>query len=60
MYFNGAFFHKLSHSWIPTVRESTMAADYQKKLYIFGGIGSEVMGDLIEYEIPTGRFRELK
>jgi len=37
-----------------------MAADYLKKIYIFGGIGSEVMGDLIEYEIPTGRFREIK
>lgn len=27
---------------------------------MFGGIGSEVMGDLIEYEIQTGKFREIK
>ncbi|CAD8082197.1 unnamed protein product [Paramecium sonneborni] len=60
MYFNGAYFSKQSHSWIPTIRENTMAADYQKKIYIFGGIGSEVMGDLIEYEIQTGKFQEIK
>ncbi|CAD8175841.1 unnamed protein product [Paramecium pentaurelia] len=60
MYFNGAFFSKLQHSWIPTIRENTMAADFQNKIYMFGGIGSEVMGDLIEYEIQTKKFREIK
>ncbi|CAD8100009.1 unnamed protein product [Paramecium sonneborni] len=60
MFYNGAFFTKLEHTWIPTVRENTMAADYQKKIYIFGGIGSEVFGDMIEYEIQFGKFRELK
>jgi hypothetical protein len=29
-----------------------MAADNFKKVYIFGGIGSEVLCDLIEYDIP--------
>lgn len=37
-----------------------MAADYLKRIYIFGGIGSEVFGDMIEYEIQFGKFRELK
>ncbi|CAD8088588.1 unnamed protein product [Paramecium primaurelia] len=60
MYFNGAFFTKLQHTWVPTIRENTMAADFQKKIYMFGGIGSEVMGDLIEYEIQTSKFREIK
>ena len=60
MIYNGAFFTKLEHTWIPTVRENTMATDYQKKIYIFGGIGSEVFGDMIEYEINFGKFRELK
>ncbi|CAD8093348.1 unnamed protein product [Paramecium sonneborni] len=60
LYFNGAFFSKLQHNWIPTIRENTMAADYQNKIYMFGGIGSEVLGDLIEYDIQTGKFREIK
>lgn len=36
-----------------------MAAENFKKVYMFGGIGSEVFGDLIEYEIPVGKFKEL-
>lgn len=37
-----------------------MATEYYKKIYFFGGIGSEVMGDIIEYDILSSKFRELK
>lgn len=36
-----------------------MATVFGKQVYIFGGIGSEVIGDMLEYDIPKNRFAEL-
>lgn len=37
-----------------------MAAVFNKSVYIFGGIGSEVLGDMLEYDLLTNKFKELK
>jgi len=37
-----------------------MAAIFNKSVYIFGGIGSEVLGDMLEYDLLNNKFKELK
>lgn len=57
-YTTSAYWYRTESSWLPQVRESSMAAVYGKSSFFFGGIGSEVMADMIEYDLTINKFKE--